>query len=163
MELGWWAGHRLLWAASSQTAETIKDDRLRHIALRLVRPAEGKFGYRPVPRGIIQRPSISARNSSTQRSCWRASSLARFSFNLLKNSRLRFSWLSRPRRTSPAIALLILRINRLGVPLHLIGETGGQSDRISRFDFAPTLSRLFPAAAAAFNHRLRRMRHASSG
>src|ERR1022692_876757 len=41
--------------------------------------------------------------------CSFGSSLARFSFNLLKKSRLRSSWLSRPMRTSAAIALLMLR------------------------------------------------------
>ena len=58
--------------------------------------------------GILQRPRIKARNSSTIRSCSFRSSLARFSFILLKNSRFRFDWLSRPRRTSAAIALLML-------------------------------------------------------
>ena len=57
---------------------------------------------------FLQRPRIRVRNSSTIRSCSFGSSLARFSFSLLKNSRFRFAWLSRPRRTSAAIALLTL-------------------------------------------------------
>ena len=58
--------------------------------------------------GILQRPSIRVRNSSTIRSCSFGSSPARFSLSLLKNSRFRFAWFSRPRRTRAAIALLIL-------------------------------------------------------
>jgi hypothetical protein len=53
------------------------------------------------------------------------------------------------------------RVNRLGIPLHLISETGGQSDCISRSAFALTLPRLLPAAAAALTCSLG-MRHMSS-
>jgi tetratricopeptide (TPR) repeat protein len=46
------------------------------------------------------------------------------------------------------------RIDRLGVPGYLIGETGSQSDGITRFDFARTIPRLLIAAPAAFGCRL---------
>src|SRR5205823_1318307 len=58
--------------------------------------------------GIIQRPRISVRNSSTNRSCSLGSSLARFALSFSKNSRFRLVWLSRPKRTSAAMALLML-------------------------------------------------------
>src|ERR1039457_5678714 len=53
------------------------------------------------------------------------------------------------------------RIDRLGVPRHLIGETGSQSDGIPRFDFARKIPRLLIAASAAFGCRVG-VRHMSS-
>jgi hypothetical protein len=54
------------------------------------------------------------------------------------------------------------RIDRLGVPRHLIGDTGSQSDGIPRFDLARAIPRLLIAAPAAFDCGLG-VRHMPSG
>ena len=67
------------------------------------------------------------------------SSFARFSFNVLKNSRFRFSWLSRPRCTSAAIALLNARVGSTGAPFYLMNQTRSEGDRIARCDLTLVL------------------------
>src|ERR1700728_1294047 len=45
--------------------------------------------------------------------------------------------------------LAYTHVNRLGIPLHLIGETGDQSDGVSRFDFARMIPSGFLSGAPA--------------
>ena len=111
----------------------------------------------------LQRPSIRARKSSTSRSCWFGSSSARFSFNRFEEFALAILLAFEAETDERGDRLAHTDINRLGVPLYLIGDTGWQSDRISRLDFAEiTLPSALPAAAAAFGC-CRGVRHISSG